>query len=103
MALRVWTLGSKAGEVETLGVGRYALGVQREYHKFPIFKQNYVWTRDKAEGLTINIDIGIEFFIDSDNNGRRAVHSYGGVAAIKNKKQASISLCNLKRQPETAR
>jgi len=43
VALRVWTLGQNAGEIDTLGVGRYALGVQKEYHKFPIFKQNYVW------------------------------------------------------------
>ncbi len=80
VALRVWTLGKKAGEIDTLGVGRYSLGVQKEYHKFPVFKQNYVWTRDMAEGspvdesitfpiegLTINIDVGIEFSIDSGN------------------------------------
>ncbi len=80
VALRVWTLGQNAGKVDTLGVGRYALGLQKEYHKFPIFKQNYVWTKDRAEGspvdesitfpiegLTINIDIGIEFSVDSEN------------------------------------
>ncbi len=80
VALRVWTLGKKAGEIDTLGVGRYSLGVQKEYHKFPVFKQNYVWTKDMAEGspvdesitfpiegLTINIDVGIEFSIDSEN------------------------------------
>ena len=80
VALRVWTLGEHGGDIETLGVGRYPLGVRKEYHKFPIFKQNYVWTKDKnesspndesitfpIEGLTINIDIGIEFSVDSQN------------------------------------
>jgi regulator of protease activity HflC (stomatin/prohibitin superfamily) len=58
--------------------------MNEELHIFPTFQQNYVWTKDPAEGspedesitfqtsdgLSITADIGIQFRIDSSNVGK---------------------------------
>jgi regulator of protease activity HflC (stomatin/prohibitin superfamily) len=58
--------------------------MNEELHIFPTFQQNYVWTKDSAEGspndesitfqtadgLSINADIGIQFRIEPSNVGK---------------------------------
>lgn len=70
--------GSKGVDTEELGVGRYWIGFNEELHLFPTFTQNYVWTKDRAEGskdnesitfqtrqgLGINTDVGISYSIN---------------------------------------
>lgn len=77
IGLKVDLLGSERGGIEELRTGRYHIGMNEELHKFPTFNQNYVWTRDKNEGspenesltfsidgLTVNIDVGIEYNLE---------------------------------------
>ena len=81
VGVKVYTLGNNKGpDEELLSMGRYWIPPTQELHLFPIYTQNYVWTRDPAEGskndesitfqdsqgLVINTDIGIEFDIDPD-------------------------------------
>lgn len=78
VGVKVNLLGSDKGvEVETLGVGRYWIGMNEELHLFPTFTQNYVWTKDPTEGsendesinfqtvegLNVNGDFGISYHI----------------------------------------
>lgn len=42
--------GDKGVDTEVLGVGRYWIGMNEELYVFPTFMQNYVWTKDPAEG-----------------------------------------------------
>lgn len=79
VGLKAWELGSQKGEIEVFGVGRWAKNfVKASWTKYPTFKQNYVWTKDRAEGspndesftfpiegLIIGIDVGIEFSADA--------------------------------------
>ena len=72
--------GEKGVDVETLGVGRYWIGVNEDLFLFPTFTQNYVWTADvregsetdesvsfqTIEGLTVNADVGITYTINPD-------------------------------------
>lgn len=72
--------GDKGVDTEVLGVGRYWIGMNEELYVFPTFMQNYVWTKDPAEGslndesisfqtadgMTANADIGISYSIDPD-------------------------------------
>ena len=72
--------GEKGVDVETLGVGRYWIGVNEDLFLFPTFTQNYVWTADSregsetdesvsfqtVEGLTVNADVGITYTINPD-------------------------------------
>lgn len=75
----VHTLGENRGEMEQVGVGRIWVGARRELHVFPTFNQNYVWTRDPAEGspndesfsfpvdgLEVGLDVGIEYSLAPD-------------------------------------
>jgi len=77
--VKVYLLGSSKGvEAEELGVGRYWIGWNEELYLFPTFTQNYVWTKDPAEGsendesitfqtvegLSVNADVGISYHID---------------------------------------
>lgn len=79
VGVKVYLLGGDKGvESEELGVGRYYIGVNEELHLFPIFTQNYVWTKDPAEsspndesitfqtieGMNVNADVGISYQID---------------------------------------
>lgn len=58
---------------ETVGVGRYYLGWNKELYLFPTFLQNYSWTKEQAitmqtsEGLTITSNVGITYQIAPDN------------------------------------
>jgi regulator of protease activity HflC (stomatin/prohibitin superfamily) len=72
--------GDKGVDSEVLPVGRYWLGMNEELYVFPVFMQNYVWTKDPtegsendesisfqtADGMTANADIGISYSIDPD-------------------------------------
>lgn len=58
-------------------MGRYWIGINEELHLFPTFTQNYVWTKDPAEGspndesftfqtvegMAVGADIGISYAI----------------------------------------
>lgn len=76
--------GSKKGiDYEVKGPGKYVVGLNEELHIFPTFKQNYVWTKDPAEGslkdesitfqtregMTISADIGITYKLDNTKIG----------------------------------
>ena len=58
---------------ESVGVGRYYLGWNKEMYLFPTFLQNRSWTQAQAitmqtsEGLTITTDAGITYQIQPDN------------------------------------
>ena len=66
--------GSDKGVSEqSVGVGRYYLGWNRELYLFPTFLQNYSWKNDQSitmqtsEGLSIRTDAGITYRIQPDN------------------------------------
>ncbi len=79
VGLKAWELGDSKGTIEVFGVGRWAKNpVKASWTQYPTFKQNYVWTEDKAEGskndesftfmiegLVIGVDAGVEFSIDA--------------------------------------
>lgn len=82
VGVRVWKRGKKAGTIETLPVGRHDWSLTADDTTFPTYKQNYVWTQDRAEGspndesiifpiegLKIGIDVGIEFSVIQDSVG----------------------------------
>lgn len=58
---------------ETVGVGRYYLGWNKELYLFPTFLQNYTWvesesiTMQTSEGLSIKADVGITYEIKPEN------------------------------------
>jgi regulator of protease activity HflC (stomatin/prohibitin superfamily) len=79
VGVKVFLLGGEKGvDSEELGVGRYWIGMNEELYIFPTFMQNYVWTKDPAEGspndesisfqtadgMTANADVGISYSID---------------------------------------
>ncbi len=66
--------GSDKGVSEqSVGVGMYYLGWNRELYLFPTFLQNYSWKGEQAitmqtsEGLSIRTDAGITYNIQPDN------------------------------------
>lgn len=66
--------GSDKGVAEqSVGVGYYWLGWNRDLYTFPTFLQNYSWKDDQAitmqtkEGLSIKTDAGITYNIPPDN------------------------------------
>lgn len=66
--------GSDKGISEqSVGVGRYYLGWNKELYLFPTFLQNYSWTKEQAitmqtsEGLSISTSAGITYRIEPDN------------------------------------
>ena len=66
--------GSDKGVAEqSVGVGYYWLGWNRDLYKFPTFLQNYSWKNEQAitmqtrEGLSIRTDAGITYSIQPDN------------------------------------
>lgn len=70
--------GSNKGVMEeSVGVGRYYLGWNKDMEKFPTFLQNYTWTADShpnesitmqtSEGLSISSDVGITYNISPEN------------------------------------
>lgn len=68
--------GSKGVDTETLGPGRYWIGLNEELYLFPTFTQNYTWGKGGAgepneelgfqtsEGLAVTADVGISYHID---------------------------------------
>lgn len=58
---------------ESVGVGRYYTGWNKELYLFPTFLQNRSWTHEQAitmqtsEGLTISTDAGITYQIQPEN------------------------------------
>lgn len=82
VGVRTHQRGSKAGEVEVLSVGRHDWIYATQTISYPTFNQNYVWTKDPAEGskndesftfaiegLKVNVDIGIEFSVIEEDAG----------------------------------
>ena len=75
--IKVYLFGGDKGVNEKeLGVGRYLYWpVSQEIYVFPVFQQNYVWSRHSAgqdksitfqtrEGLSVNADLGISYSVD---------------------------------------
>jgi len=72
--------GSKGVDYEELSPGRYFIGINEELYLFPTFTQNYVWTKNVAEGskndesitfqtmegMSVNADVGITYNIIPD-------------------------------------
>lgn len=58
---------------QSVGVGRYYTGWNKELYLFPTFLQNYSWTKDQSitmqtlEGLSISTNAGITYKIEPDN------------------------------------
>jgi len=81
VGVKVYLLGTDKGvDHEELDVGRYWIGWNEELYLFPTFTQNYVWTKNPAEGspedesitfqtkegLEVNGDFGISYHIEKD-------------------------------------
>lgn len=70
VGVKVSLLGSKQGDIQTVGVGRYARGLNTEWHNFPTFIQNHSWDVNSSfgfpikGGLIIYVNLGIEFQLD---------------------------------------
>ncbi|MEW5803332.1 MAG: prohibitin family protein [bacterium] len=79
--VKVYLLGTSKGiDTEEVGVGRYWIGWNEELYLFPTFLQNYVWTKNPAEGspddesitfqtkegMAVNADVGISYSIKPD-------------------------------------
>jgi regulator of protease activity HflC (stomatin/prohibitin superfamily) len=74
-------LGEEKGvQEEELGAGWEILSPTKRVYVFPVFKQNYTWTKEPIdgdptdesitfqtkEGLPVNVDIGVEYTIERD-------------------------------------
>lgn len=66
--------GSNKGVSEqSVGVGRYWLGMNKELFVFPTFMQNHTYsqgdsiTMQTSEGLTVSTDVGITYTIPAEN------------------------------------
>ena len=81
VGVKVYLLGgSKGVDTEELGVGRYWIGWNEQLYLFPVFMQNYTWTKNvhegraqdesftfqTVEGMSANADIGISYQIEPD-------------------------------------
>jgi len=79
VGVKLYLLGqSKGVDTEQLTPGLYWVGWNEELHLFPTFTQNYVFTKDinegsptdesltfqTKEGLSVNTDIGLSYYID---------------------------------------
>lgn len=78
VGLKVELLGDERGEIQYFDTGRYAHGLHTEWHLFPTFNQNYVWTEDPQEGsendesfnfaikggLIVGLDLGVEYTLE---------------------------------------
>jgi len=79
VGVKVYLLGGDKGvDSEELKPGRYWIGINEDLFLFPTFTQNYVWTKDDTEGspddeslsfqtiegLSVNADVGISYYID---------------------------------------
>lgn len=81
VGIMVNTLGGDKGvDAQQLPVGRYYVGWYSTLYNFPVFMQNYTWTKQStrnggldesisfqtADGLTANADMGISYQIEPD-------------------------------------
>lgn len=79
VGVKVYLLGkSKGVDMEVLPVGRYWIGWNQELYLFPVFAQNYTWTKGKDEGsqndesisfqdrdgTSLNADLGITYQVN---------------------------------------
>ena len=77
--VKVNVLGSDKGAITAVPTGRYMMWPNVEYHNFPLFNQNYVWTKSREEssprdesftfsinGMPVNVDVGIEYSLNAD-------------------------------------
>lgn len=77
--VKVYLLGgSKGVDHEILGPGRYWIGWNENLFLFPLYQQNYTWTKTPTEGnsddesitfqtkegLDVNADVGITYHVD---------------------------------------
>lgn len=72
--------GSKGVDHEVLGPGRYWIGWNTDLFLFPMFQQNYTWTKDHTdreqpddsftfqtkEGMGVGLDVGLTYHIDHE-------------------------------------
>lgn len=68
--------GDRGVTGEVVGPGKYWLGWNEEMYLFPTFSQNYTWALTKGnnesisfqdkEGINLNADIGISYYIEAD-------------------------------------
>lgn len=78
VGIKFYLLGGDKGiDYDELGPGFYWIGMYKELYLFPTFTQNHVWTQDVAEGskydesftfqdregLELNADIGITYYL----------------------------------------
>ena len=79
VGIRVNLLGDDKGDMQTYKTGRYGKGFNKSWYMFPTFNQSYVWTKNPAEsspndesfdfpisGLTVGLDLGIEYSLEPD-------------------------------------
>lgn len=75
VGIKVYLLGgSKGVDTETLGVGRYWIGMNEELYVFPTFSQTATWSAEEGqqitfqtkEGMEVNADIGMTYSIAPD-------------------------------------
>ncbi len=78
--VKVYLLGgSKGVDHEILGPGRYWIGWNENLFLFPLYQQNYTWTKSTTEGkaedesitfqtkegLDVNADVGVTYHVDN--------------------------------------
>lgn len=81
VGVKVYLLGTNKGvDHEVLGIGRYYIGMNEQLYLFPVFQQNYTWTRSEHEGkpvdesmnvqtkenMNVNMDVGISYHLQQD-------------------------------------
>jgi regulator of protease activity HflC (stomatin/prohibitin superfamily) len=81
VGIKVNLYGSSKGvDSQELGPGKYWMGINQKLYKFPVFTQNYVWTKDAREGsenneeitfqtskgMAVSADIGISYHIKKE-------------------------------------
>ena len=77
--VKVNVLGSDKGAITAIPTGRYFRWPNVEYHIFPLFNQNYVYSSDRTEGsksdesftfsingMPVRINVGLEYSLDED-------------------------------------
>lgn len=83
VGVKVYLLGSSRGDIEVITTGRHLILWNEELHLFPVFQQNYTWTRANTEssptnesfdfqtrdGLEVNADIGISYTLQKEKIG----------------------------------
>ena len=81
VGVKVFLLGGEKGvDSVELTPGRYYIGIIEELFLFPTFTQNYVWTKDPAEGspndesitfqtvegMNVGADVGISYAVNGE-------------------------------------